>query len=78
VIQSIFSSSSGFDATRAYEDIFTLKAFKNKVDRQFRDHIDVLVVPSTATHWTVDEIDEDPLGRNKINGSFTHFVNLVE
>lgn len=78
VIRSIFESSSGFSATKAWEDIFTLRRFTRKAAAQFRDHIDVLVVPSTATHWTVKEVDEDPLGRNKILGSFTHFGNLVD
>ncbi|GAA6024064.1 hypothetical protein JCM10207_009296 [Rhodosporidiobolus poonsookiae] len=78
VIASIFESSSGFDAVRAYQDLFLLAEYKRKVQIQFRDNLDVLVVPGTVTHWKVKEIDEDPLGRNKVLGSFTHFVNLVD
>ncbi|KAK4700503.1 allophanate hydrolase, partial [Phenoliferia sp. Uapishka_3] len=77
-IRSIFESSAGFSATQAYEDMFTLKRHTNRVARQFREHIDVLVVPSTVTHFTISEIDEDPIGRNKVLGSFTHFVNLTD
>ncbi|GAA5894883.1 hypothetical protein JCM5296_007607 [Sporobolomyces johnsonii] len=78
VIASIFESSTGFDAVRAYRDLFQLAEYKRKVEIEFRDHLDVLVVPSTVTHWKVSEIDDDPLGRNKVLGSFTHFVNLVD
>lgn len=77
VIREIFSSSSGFDAVRAYQDIFDLASYKRRAEIQFRD-IDILVVPSTIKHFTVAEIDEDPIGRNKLMGTFTHFVNLLD
>jgi Asp-tRNA(Asn)/Glu-tRNA(Gln) amidotransferase A subunit family amidase len=85
VIRDIFSASSGFDAVRAYEDIFSLTTHKRGAAKQFRTHgnssagkIDVLVVPSTATHPTVEEILADPIDLNKRLGSFTHFVNLLD
>ena len=78
VIKAIFEASSGFDAVRAYKDIFDLQLYRRQAEQQFRDNIDVLVVPSTVTHFTVAEIDEDPIERNKLMGSFTHFVNLLD
>ncbi|GAA5941790.1 hypothetical protein JCM3775_000106 [Rhodotorula graminis] len=77
VVASIFAASSGFSAVRAYQDLFLLASYKRRVELEF-EKADVLVVPSTVTHWKVAEVDEDPLGRNKILGSFTHFVNLVD
>ncbi len=70
--------NSGWDAARAYKDLFNLQDFRRQAEIQFRDNMDILIVPSTVTHWTVAEIDEDPLGRNKMLGSFTHFVNLLD
>ena len=90
VIRDIFSASNGFDAVRAYEDIFSLTTHKRGAAKQFRKRssssppststgkIDVLVVPSTATHPTVDEMLADPIELNKRLGSFTHFVNLLD
>ncbi|KAI6784129.1 uncharacterized protein J7T54_004675 [Emericellopsis cladophorae] len=101
VVRDIFRASQGFDAVRAYEDMFTLAEYKRKTARQFRcppsssssfssssasssssaagrGGIDVLVVPSTATHPTVAEILADPIELNKRLGSFTHFVNLLD
>jgi allophanate hydrolase len=78
VIKTIFESSSGFDAVRAYKDIFDLALYKRQAEKQFLENIDVLIVPSTVTHFTVAEIDEDPIQRNKLMGSFTHFVNLLD
>jgi allophanate hydrolase len=78
VIKSIFESSAGFDAVRAYQDIFDLALYKRQANKQFQNSIDVLIVPSTVTHFTVAEIEEDPIARNKLMGSFTHFVNLLD
>ncbi|GAA5838106.1 hypothetical protein JCM9279_004127 [Rhodotorula babjevae] len=77
VVASIFAASSGFSAVRAYQDLFLLASYKRRVELEFAK-ADVLVVPSTVTHWKVAEVDEEPLARNKILGSFTHFVNLVD
>ncbi|KAB5513332.1 putative glutamyl-tRNA amidotransferase subunit A [Coniochaeta sp. 2T2.1] len=78
VVASIFQSSQGFDAVRAYKDIFDLQCLRRKTEIQFRDNIDVLIVPSTLCHFTVQEMDESPVERNKLLGSFTHFVNLLD
>ncbi|KAL3478115.1 amidase signature domain-containing protein [Aspergillus californicus] len=78
VIKTIFESSSGFDAVRAYQDIFDLALYKRQAAKQFETSIDILIVPSTVTHFTVSEIEEDPIVRNKLMGSFTHFVNLLD
>jgi allophanate hydrolase len=78
VIKTIFESSSGFDAVRAYQDIFDLARYKRQAHKQFQNIMDILIVPSTVTHFTVAEIEEDPIARNKLMGSFTHFVNLLD
>ena len=88
VVAEIFKASSGFDAVRAYEDIFALAEYKRLAHKQFRgsspsqpetgDKIDFLIVPSTTVHPTVEEMLKDPLELNKRLGTFTHFVNLLD
>jgi allophanate hydrolase len=92
VVKDIFEASAGFDAAKAYEDIFTLKKYKRLAHKEFRggpssppvdreadqERIDVLIVPSTTTHPTVEEMLADPLALNKQLGTFTHFVNLLD
>lgn len=77
VIKSIFETSFGLTLFAHSRDMFDLATYKRRVAIQFRE-IDVLVLPSTVTHFTVVEVDEDPINRNKLMGSFTHFVNLVD
>jgi Asp-tRNA(Asn)/Glu-tRNA(Gln) amidotransferase A subunit family amidase len=35
-------------------------------------------VPSTPTHWTVAEVLADPIRKNTILGTFTHFGNVLD
>lgn len=71
------AADNNFSATRAYQDIFTLAYHKREAEIQFRN-IDVLVVPSTVGHFTVAELEEEPMARNKVLGRFTNFVNLLD
>jgi allophanate hydrolase len=49
------------------------------VDREAnQERIDVLILPSTTTHPTVEDMLADPLALNKQLGTFTHFVNLLD
>ncbi|KAK3618897.1 hypothetical protein LTR22_026188 [Elasticomyces elasticus] len=86
VVPQIFRDSAGFDAVKACEDIFSLAKHKRNAHKQFRggpggqdenERNDVLIVPSTTTHPTVEEMLGDPLALNKRLGTFTHFVNLL-
>ena len=79
-IKSTFETAmeNKFSAVRAYEDIFTLASHKRQAEIEFRDHIDVLIVPSTVAHFTVKGIEEEPMIRNKAMGKFTNFVNLLD
>lgn len=40
--------------------------------------IDVLLVPTTTCHPTVDQMEADPLALNAKLGSFTHFANVLD
>jgi allophanate hydrolase len=79
-IKTTFQSAldNQFSAVHAYEDIFTLALHKRQSEIQFRDSVDVIVVPSTVDHFTVAELEEEPMARNKAMGRFTNFVNLLD
>ncbi|KAI0011820.1 putative glutamyl-tRNA amidotransferase subunit A [Xylariaceae sp. FL0662B] len=78
IIKSIFTASSGYNAVQAYKDIYDLQKYRRQAEIQFRDNINIIVVPSTVCHFTVAEVDTDPIGLNKLMGSFSHFVNLLD
>jgi allophanate hydrolase len=78
-IKATFESAraNAFDAIKAYKDIFSLAQHKRNAETEF-SKIDILIVPSTVCHWTMAELEEDPMGRNKVMGKFTNFVNLLD
>ena len=71
------ANDNNFSATRAYQDIFTLASYKRQAELQFQN-MDVLTVPSTVGHFTVEELEEEPMSRNRVMGRFTNFVNLLD
>ena len=71
------AASNSFNATRTYQDIFKLASYKRQAEIQFCN-IDILVVPSTVAHFSIAELEEEPMARNKIMGRFTNFVNLLD
>jgi allophanate hydrolase len=79
-IKSTFQAAmeKDFSAVRAYEDIFSLALYKRQAEIQFRENIDILIVPSTVEHFTLAELEEEPLVRNKLMGKFANFVNLLD
>ncbi|KAJ5061981.1 amidase signature domain-containing protein [Bipolaris maydis] len=54
--------------TRQAEDVFAYSAHG----------IDVLVVPTTPTHWRIDEVLQDPIRKNSALGEFTHCGNVLD
>lgn len=54
-----------------------LQALKRQVDAVWAD-IDVLVVPTTPTSYTLRELAADPIGPNTRLGTYTNFTNLLD
>lgn len=71
------AEANAFDAVKAYEDIFSLAQHRRDAEKEF-NKVDILIVPATVCHWTVAELNEDPMARNKVMGKFTNFVNLLD
>ena len=42
------------------------------------ERIDVLLLPTVGTTYTLAEIAEDPIGRNLTLGRYTQFANLLD
>ena len=42
------------------------------------DRIDVLLVPTAPTHYTIAQMQADPVALNRNLGAYTNFVNLLD
>jgi len=61
---------------QALQAQYTMQA--QKTFNTLEGGIDVLLVPSTPCHPTIQEIEDDPLGLNAKVGTFTHAGNVVD
>ena len=77
VVGHIIRGGARFDATDVFRAQYRLAALKAEVDRLFGG-VDVLVVPTVGTTFTVPEVLADPVGTNTVLGHYTHFGNLLD
>ena len=83
VIEQIFAAvvARGSTAVDAYRDLQAKALLTRQAERVFengREGVDVVVVPTAPTHWTVEEVLERPVERNSVLGEFTHCGNVLD
>ena len=79
VIAQIFSAveARGSTAVDAYRDLQAKALLTRHAERVF-EGVDLLVVPTAPTHWTVEEVLERPVEQNSVLGEFTHCGNVLD
>ena len=83
VIDQIFSDvvARGSTAVDAYRDLQTKALLTRQAEKVFEQStrgVDVLIVPTAPTHWTVNEVLQEPIARNSVLGEFTHSGNVLD
>jgi len=81
--QALFSGAlnSKLEAWQVFRDQALQAEYTRQAQRTFdtlEGGIDVLFVPSTPCHPTIEEMGKDPLGLNAKLGLFTHAANVVD
>ncbi|MGC5050821.1 allophanate hydrolase [Micromonospora sp. DT48] len=77
VTRRVLETGRRYDAIDAFRGQHRLRELRARVDRLWNE-VDLLVVPTVGTTFTLDEIAEDPIGRNMILGRYTQFANLLD
>lgn len=77
VVREIFEGGHRYSAVDAFAALQKLQELKAVVARVW-DQIDVLVVPTIGTTFTVDEVQAAPIDCNTMLGHYTHFGNLLD
>ena len=83
VIESIFSAVVARNSTAvdAYRDLQSKALFTRQAEKVFEYSaagVDVIIVPTAPTHWTVEEALASPIASNSLLGEFTHFGNVLD
>jgi allophanate hydrolase len=77
IVAGIIGGARGYSAVDAFEAGYRLRTLHRACALEW-ERMDVLVVPSTPTIYTHDEIAADPVRLNSNLGYYTNFVNLLD
>jgi allophanate hydrolase len=77
IVASIIRGGAERSAAEAYSCAYRLKELERLAAHEW-SQMDVLVLPTTGTIYTLEEIEADPIALNFSLGLYTHFVNLMD
>lgn len=76
-VRSIIAGGCGYSAADLFEAQARLRGLGQAADAMW-DRIDVLLVPTAPTHYTIAQMQADPVALNRNLGRYTNFVNLLD
>jgi allophanate hydrolase len=77
VVLTIISGASRFSAVEAFQAEYKLRELRRSTEAEW-ERMDVMLLPTTGTIYTHDEIASDPIRLNTNLGYYTNFVNLLD
>src|SRR4029077_11106093 len=77
VTREIIMGGARASAADAFAAFYKLEDLRRVRDHLFRQ-MDVLLVPTIPTPYTVEQVLADPIQLNSRLGTYTNFVNLLE
>jgi len=75
--RTIIEGANKFSAVDAFLSLYKLDDLKTRIT-QIMKGIDLIVVPTTPTIYTIEDINREPFALNKNLGYYTNFVNLLD
>jgi allophanate hydrolase len=76
-VRSIIAQGRRYSAADLFNAQTQLHAFGQQAAGMWND-IDVLLVPTAPTHYTIAQMQADPIALNRNLGAYTNFVNLLD
>jgi allophanate hydrolase len=76
-VRSIIASGRNYSAADLYEAQARLKQLSQQAESMW-ESIDLLLVPTAPTHYTIAQMQQDPVALNRNLGAYTNFVNLLD
>ncbi|OLP53033.1 allophanate hydrolase [Rhizobium rhizosphaerae] len=74
-VRTIISGATHYDAVAAFEGLYRLEALRQKTRAEWAG-LDMLMLPTAPTTYTVEAMLADPIARNGHFGRYTNFANL--
>lgn len=77
VTRSIVSNAENYTAVDTFKAMYQLQAYKKQADNVL-NNVDCIVTPTAGTHYTIAEVEADPVQLNTNLGYYTNFMNLLD
>jgi len=75
-VRAIIEAARRFSAVDAFRGRYRLKGLRREAEALFAD-LDILLLPTAPTTYTVAEMRDDPVALNSRLGLYTNFANLL-
>ncbi len=77
VTRKIYGGAKSLSAADAFNGLYALQALKRKLAPVIAS-VDLICVPTAPTHYTVKDLEAEPIRENSRLGTYTNFVNLLD
>lgn len=77
VTRKIYGGAKNLSAADAFDGLYALQALKRKLAPVIAS-VDLICVPTAPTHYTVEDLEAEPIRENSRLGTYTNFVNLLD
>lgn len=77
VTRAIVAAARDWRAADAFEAQYELARLKRLADAAWQ-HVSLIVTPTAGTHYTIAEVEADPVRCNAHLGRYTNFMNLLD
>ncbi|NTF34334.1 allophanate hydrolase [Rhizobium skierniewicense] len=77
VTRKIYNGAKNLTAADAFKGFYALQALKRKVSPVIAS-VDVICVPTAPRHYTLADLEAEPIRENSRLGIYTNFVNLLD
>ena len=65
------------NATEVYESIYQLASLRGQCLAALSS-CDALLTPTAGKHFSLDELEADPVGPNRLLGHYSNYMNLLD
>lgn len=76
-VRQIITSATKYSAVEAFQASYELARLRRETEGVWAE-VDALLLPTTPTIYTVEEVLADPIRLNSNLGTYTNFVNLLD
>lgn len=76
-VRGIVEGARRFSAVDAFRGMYALETFRRETEAEW-EKVDLLLLPTAPTLYTVDAVRADPVGLNARLGRYTNFANLLD